>query len=415
MTAPLDTRSSIHVARQPILDAGRQVFGYELLYRADALETSCTLDGDVAASRVLTDALLGIGLETLTGGAFAFVNFTRALLLEGAADLLPRKNVVIELREDIAVDAAVVEACRALQKQGYYLALDDFVAGSDAEQLLPFVRFVKIDVLGTGPQSWTATARRLMSPTRRIIAERVERGEVAIEAQRAGCSLFQGFYFCRPATRSARALPAHRQAYLNLFSALNTPDLTIDALEQLIKRDVSLTVRVLRSINSAAFALEQPITSVRHALVLLGIQQVRQWASVWAMAGLSAGAPSEVVSVALVRARLCETLGRARFGADAAGELFLLGMCSILDVILDQPMEKAIAPLPLTERLKKALLGEPGAFRTVLDVAIARERGYWSSLPDMLEQASISDSLLSVAYLDALKWAQVLSSQVAVA
>ena len=416
MAVPLDTRSSIHIARQPILDTGRQVFGYELLYRADEVETTCNLEGDVAASRVLTDALLGIGLETLVGNAFAFLNFTRSLLLSGAAQLLPKKNVVIELREDIVVDRAIIEACEDLQKQGYLLALDDFVAGSEAEQLVPFARFIKIDVLGTmSSQPWSATARRLVAPTRRVIAERVERSDVAMEAHRAGCSLFQGFYFCRPATRTARALPAHRQAYLNLFAALNNPDLTIDSLEELIKRDVSLTIRVLRSINSAAFALEQPISTVRHALVLLGIQQVRQWASVWAMAGLSAGGPTEIVSVALVRARLCETLGRARFGADAAGEMFLLGMCSTLDVVLDMPMEKALATLPLSDRLKGALLGENGNLRSMLDIAIARERGYWSSLPDMLAQMKLSDSLLSVAYVDALKWAQLLSSQVAVA
>lgn len=409
MAVPSDARSFIHVARQPILNAQRHVFGYELLYRADELITHCNAAGDIAASRVLTDAFLGIGLETLTAGKPAFVNFTRELLLSEAALLLPKPSVVIELREDIAVDDEVVQACQDLQTRGYTLALDDFVAGSAAEALLPFVKFVKLDVLSS--PAWKTVARRLRTPDRRVVAERVERSDVAIEAQRAGCSFFQGYYFCRPETHSAPALPAFRQAYLNLFAALNQPDLTIASLESLVKQDVSLTVRVLRSINSAAYALEQPITSVRQALVLLGVQQVRRWAAVWAMAGLSAGVPPEVVAVTLLRARLCELLGRARYGEEAAAELFLLGMCSTLDVILDQPLERALASLPLSPRLRGALLGDSGEWRTLLDVVIARERGYWSSLHDMLPPLQISEATLSQGYLDAMQWTHQLSAE----
>ena len=413
MSVPLDTRSSIHVARQPILDSNRRVFGYELLYREAALDAACTTAGDIAGSRVITDALLGIGLDTLAPRSLAFINFTRPLLLSGAALLLPKASVVIELREDIAVDPAVIEACRDLQRQGYTFALDDFVPGSGAEALLPYAGYVKLDVLGA--PVWRQTARAVRTAQRRVVAERVERSEVVFDAQRAGCTLFQGYYFCRPATHSARALPAYRQAYMELFAALNRPDLTIAALEDLVKRDVSLTVRVLRSINSAAYALDQPVNNVRQALVLLGVQQVRQWAAVWAMAGLSAGAPSEVVAVTLLRARMCETLARSRHSDDEAGELFLLGMCSTLDVVLDMPMEQAIASLPLNPRVRGALLGDRGEWRAVLDLVIARERGYWNSLPEMLQALRMSDSLLSTAYVDALAWARDLTTQSAVA
>jgi EAL and modified HD-GYP domain-containing signal transduction protein len=362
---------------------------------------------------VLTDSMLGIGFDTLTFGVPAFINFTKPLLLSGGALLLPQRSVVIELREDVVVDDSVLDACRDLHRLGYALALDDYVAGSGAEALLPYAKFVKLDVLGS--PTWKATARALVGRDRRIIAERVEQREMAIEAQRAGCSLFQGFYFCRPETLSARALPAQRQAYMNLFAALNRPDLTIASLEDLVKRDVSLTVRILRSINSAAYSLEQPVTTLRQALVLLGIQQVRQWGAVWAMAGLSAGSTPEVITTTLLRARMCEILGRDRGSEETAGQLFLLGMCSTLDVILDQPMERALASLPLSEGVRSALLGTPGEWRALLDIVIARERGYWGGLPDMLRTLGLSDELLSAAYLDAVRWAHQLSSQGAVA
>ncbi len=413
MSVPLDTRQAIHVARQPILDANRQVFGYELLYREAALDGACTTEGDVAGSRVLTDALLGIGLDTLTDRTLAFINFTRAMVLGGAASLLPAQGVVIELREDIDVDQTLIDVVRELCVLGYTFALDDFVPGSAAEALLPFASFVKLDVLESS--AWRGAARRLRTGHRRVVAERVERSEVAIEAQRAGCSLFQGYYFCRPSTHSVRALPAYRQSYLDLFAALNRPELTIASLEDLVKRDLSLTMRVLRSINSAAYALESPISSVRQALVLLGVQQVRQWAAVWAMAGLSAGAPHELVAITLVRARMCELLGRRRGGDELAGELFLLGMCSTLDVVLEQPMEKVLSHLPVGSKIRETLVGGKGEWRPLLDAVIARERGYFSALPDMLAPLNVTEAQLSAAYLEALTWAHQLNTRSAVA
>jgi EAL and modified HD-GYP domain-containing signal transduction protein len=410
MTVALDPRSSVHIARQPIFDPQRRVFGYELLYRAEAQDRACTTSGDLAASRVLTDAILGIGLPTLTGGARAFVNFTKPLIVNGSALLLPADASVIEVREDVAVDAEVVEACRDLQARGYTLALDDFVPGSAAEALLPYAAIVKLDVLETQPHEWQRTARRFAALGKQVVAERVEANDVVSRATLAGCTLFQGFFFCRPATASVKVVPARRLAYLQLFSALNRPDLTIDTLEDLVKHDVSLSMRVLRSINSAAFALNNEVTSLRHALVLLGVQQVRQWASVWAMAGVNTGGTAEAVSVAILRARSCEALGRAWAGADAAGELFLLGMCSMLPAILDQPMERATADLPLSSVVRAALAGEAGPRRSILDAVIAYEQGEWDTSAETLQTVGVSEFLLATAYAEALQWARQLSA-----
>jgi c-di-GMP-related signal transduction protein len=415
MTVPLDPRQSVHIARQPILDANRKVCGYELLYRAPGADPAGAPSDDLVASRVLTDALQAIGLDALTGGAPAFLNFTRPLLLENAAALLAPKDVVIELRDDIVVDAEVIEACRDLKERGYTVALDDFVADSGAEALLPFATFIKLDVRDTPPIIWQPLAHRLASRSVHVVAERVETVDVVSQARDAGCTLFQGYYFCRPATQSAKALPARRLAYLNLFSAVNKPDLTIDELEDLVKRDVSLTMRVLRSINSAAFALGQQITSVRHALVLLGVQQVRKWASVWAMAGLNSGGTPEAVSVALLRARSCEVIGNKWSGPEAGAELFLLGMCSMLDAIVDQPMEKAIAGLHLTPRVREALLGGTGPMRTILDAVIAHEQGDWDQSAAIIETLGLPATLPATAYTDALRWARDISANAAAA
>jgi EAL and modified HD-GYP domain-containing signal transduction protein len=174
-------------------------------------------------------------------------------------------------------------------------------------------------------------------------------------------------------------------------------------------------MRVLRSINSAAFGFRQEITSVRHALVLLGVQQVRQWASVWAMAGLNSGGTPEAVSIALLRARSCEVVGNAWSGADAGAELFLLGMCSMLDTIVDQPMEKAIGGLQFTPGVRDALLGGSNAMRTILDAVIAHEEGDWDLAAQAIGRLGLPATLLPAAYADALRWARDISSTSAAA
>ena len=386
------------------------MLGYELLYRAHAMDLQCREAGDLMASRAFTDAILGIGLDRLTNGAPAFINFTRQLLIDQAALLLPAQSIVVELLESIVVDAEVIGACRDLHARGYTMALDDFVVGSAAEELLPYARFVKLDVLEVPAANWQPVARRFASKSMKVVAERVETFSVAASAREAGCSLFQGHYFCRPATQNAPALPASRIAYLNLFAALNQPDLSVAALEDLVKRDVSLSLRVLRSINSAGFGLGQPIRSLRHALVMLGVQQVRKWASVWAMAGVNAGNPPELVSVALLRARTCEIIGEAWGGAEAGCELFLLGMCSLLDAILDQPMERALSGLQLSAAVREALLGSQNTRRSILDAVVAYEQGHWDEAAATLAALNVPASLLATAYADALCWARELAA-----
>jgi EAL and modified HD-GYP domain-containing signal transduction protein len=203
-------------------------------------------------------------------------------------------------------------------------------------------------------------------------------------------------------------MPARRLAYVQLLIALNTPDLSFDDLENLVKHDVSLSYRVLRSANSAAFAVVREITSIRSALVFLGMDQIRKWASVWAMAGLSGGEAPGAVSLALVRARGCERIGELIAGSDSGG-LFLLGLCSLLDVILRQSMEVALADMPLPTPVREALLGAQNSSRTALDAIIAYERGEWDAAGELIEQLGLGRSTLPSIYADAVRWARTLS------
>lgn len=398
------------VARQPILDAHGKLFAYELLYRNTAEASECTLDEDRASANVLTDGLLAFGLKTLANGHPLFINLTRHWLIEDVALLLPMPYVVLELTERIAADDETIAACRRLRAAGYALALDDFEEGSPAEAFVPYASYVKIDVLTTPQQQAAAQARRFRQRGIRPLAEKVETRAAADWAASVGYELFQGHYFARPTTFTTRVLPPQRAAYLDLLGAINAPDITIDALEMLVKRDPALSHRVLRCLQSASWGLRRDVASIREALILLGIEPVRRWASVWALAGLSSGKPGEVVNMALIRARMCEQIAVDRWGQPEGGAHYLLGLCSLLDVLLDQSIAVAIEDLPLQPAIRAALHGTPGPARSLLDSVIAYEQGDWPRALDAASTAGIDMVSIADAYGDALAWAQSLNA-----
>jgi EAL and modified HD-GYP domain-containing signal transduction protein len=205
-------------------------------------------------------------------------------------------------------------------------------------------------------------------------------------------------------------MPARRLAYLGLLQALNREDLTVDQLEDLVKHDVSLSYRVLRSINSWVYGLRHEVTSIRHALVLLGLDQIRKWASVWALAGLNSSGTQETVTVALLRARCCELIGTTLVGPDEGASFFLLGLCSLLDVIVGRPLADALADMPLPVSINDALLGTPNQARQVLDAVVAYEQGKWNEALAAMDQLQLPVSALPEVYADALRWARELTN-----
>ena len=406
--ATRDSRTALYIARQPILDESGLVFGYELLYRGAPGDTSCAARSDLASASVITTAMLDLGLGTLTGGRRAFLNVTGSLVIEQIDALVPPNDVVLELLETIDVTDELIAACRKLKAKGYVLALDDFVAGSDAEALLPYVSFVKVDVLQTPMPEAAELARRFKPLGVTMLAEKVESRDVYEYTRDAGYTLFQGYYFCKPVLQMGAAIPAHQMVYIRLLAALSNPDLSMLDLEALVKQDVSLSLRVLRFVNSAAVPIRTEVGSIRQALLLIGIEPIRKWASVWCLAGLNRGATPELTTLALVRARSCELIGEQSRLLDAS-ELFVVGLFSLLDVLLSRTMADALDNLPLPPSTADALLGRRNKERLVLDAVIAYESGEWDAASDAAANAGIDAAVLPAAYTTALRWAQDIS------
>lgn len=401
---------AVHFARQPILDIRGSVFGFELLYRATAGADTCTEPDDQATARVLIDALLSIGFDALTDGRPAFINFTTTTLLSDVAMQVPPSQLAIEIIETVPITQDVIDACRRLHERGYALGLDDFVPDSPAEALLPYVSFVKMDVLQTPTEALAAVATRMRPKGIRLIAEKVETREMQQSVHALGYQWFQGFYYCRPSGLSTKAVSPQQQTYLRLLAALAREDLTVAELEDLVKSDASLALRVLRAVNSPAVGLCREITSLRQALVLLGRERVRQWASVWTLAGLNSATEAQLLMTALLRARCCEEVGGHAHGRVSAGEYFLLGLCSLLDAVLRRPMADVLEGVPLPAIIRDALLGTPNQPRLVLDTVTAYARGDWSGATALARRAGIPFQTLSQAYADALRWTRAMSA-----
>jgi EAL and modified HD-GYP domain-containing signal transduction protein len=405
---PFSRARATYVARQPILDSNRKVFGYELLYRAGAEDVACTASPDMASASVLSDALLNIGFETLTDGRKGFMNVTRSLLLNDGGSLAPRGQSVLELLETIEAEPAVIDQCRALKSAGHTLALDDFVPMSGAERLLPYVKIVKVDVLATAPETRARVAQRLLPRGITMLAEKVETAEMYEEALADGYSLFQGYFFCKPKTLRAGPLPPSRLAHLQVLAAVNQPDVTVTMVEEVVKREASLSYKLLRCVNSAAAGIHQEIHSIRQAILLLGMDRIRTWASVWAMAGINGRNTTEVVTIAVLRARCCELLCKV-LGEDTGQELFLLGLCSLLDAMLGQPLANVVPGLPLSKETRGALLGQDNQARRVLDAVIMQERGAWERAEEAAFRAGLSGADLAVAHAEALRWGHTIT------
>lgn len=395
----------VFLARQPILDRQRHVYAYELLFRASPDTPTAEMASSVATARVITDAMIAFDLDTITHRRPAFINVTRDLLLAGIPTTLPAKRFVIELLEDIEADDDVVAACETLKRAGYQIALDDFQLTDRTAPLLALANFVKVDFLATAD---AAERQRIVAAAREHqctpIAEKIETIDQFDAALAEGFQYFQGYFFGRPVTKGARDIPADKIAHLRLLRALHDPDLTVLQLEALVKHDASLCFRVLRTVNSAAFGQATEIESIKQALVLMGIDTVRRWVSLWVMAGLNERAHPEVIDMASIRARSCELLAMRQTGPESASAGFLLGMCSMLDAILARPMEAVLSQLPLPKETQAALRGEDTQARRLLDCAIAYERGEWDRCLELAHKAGFDPTALPAAHRDALKW-----------
>jgi len=394
------------IARQPIFDTKGRVYAYELLFRSGLHNYFDCDDQDHAAASVIANSNLLFNLEEMTGGTKAFINCTRKVLVEDLMETLPRQLAVVEVLEDIEPDDAIIAACQRLKNQGYILALDDFVYHENFEPLLDLADIIKVDFLLSDVAEQERLAKTMIPRGIKMLAEKVETHEVYEQAKKMGYQLFQGYFFAKPIIISRKDIPTNKIQFLRILKDIHAPEVDFKKLALTIQSEVSLSYKLLKLINSAAFALRHKVTSILQALSLLGLREIRSWVSLLSIASMADDKPAELVVSSLIRARLCEQLAQPCKIGDRQSSMFLMGLFSLLDAIMSRPIDEILQEITVEKDIMEALVGTPGTLRTILDLVIAMEKGEWEQVSNLAAELQIEEQSLSATYLDAVKWAQ---------
>ncbi len=395
-----------YVARQPIFDREEKVFGYELLFR-DGLENAFSGDRD-EASRATLDRSLLMGLDVLCDGRRAFVNCTRDTLIKGLVTLLPSTSTVVEVLETVPADPDVVAACHRLKEAGYTIALDDYVANDPREALAEIADIIKVEMQLTTEAQRTALMKQFGPWRCRMLAEKIETRAQFVRARDQGFVYFQGYFFRRPEMMHTHDMPANQMNFLRMLQEVSRPDLDLSELEKLVKAEASVCYRLLRYLNSAIFSFQSEIHSVRHALSILGERDTRRWVRLVAAVSAGQDKPSDLLLSALVRGRFGELLAaRVRHGES---DLFLLGLLSLIDAMLEMPMPEVLEKIPLDHETKAVLLGQPSVLRPVFQLMLAHESGEWAAAGELSARLHLDSERVAGDYWQAQQWAREVSN-----
>lgn len=406
----INSPSYSYVARQPIFDTNMKIYAYELLFRAGMTDLFPDIDGDTATSELISNTYLMSDIQKFSGGKKIFMNFTRNLLLKKIPLLFPEDSTVVEILENVGVEDSVLKACREIAQKGHLIALDDSIYNPTLEPFIALAHIIKFDFRQSTSAQIEHDIRRLDKYKVKILAEKVETYMEFKTALELGFHYFQGYFFAKPEIIKSKKLTTPKINLLRIISAINRSELDFDQLERLIARDVTVSFKLLRYVNSAYFRRAVEISSIKQAILFLGESEIKRFISLMAMAKLAEGKPDELIRLSAIRARFCELLGKYFGWSDSEGELFTMGLFSLIDAILDDSMENIMRKLPLSESIQDALVLERGKLIQYLRMVRSYEKGQWQSVSRCADILNIEEDRLPKLYLEALEWGQLLAS-----
>ncbi|RZB36415.1 MAG: hypothetical protein SRB2_02240 [Desulfobacteraceae bacterium Eth-SRB2] len=395
----------VYVARQPIFKKNKKLYGYELLFRGGMSNVFPDIDGDTATSKLLSNSFLNIGIDQLTGGKVAFINFTQELLIKKIPMMFPVENMMVEILEDVSPNKEVVSACLDIFRAGYAIALDDFVFKDELKPLIKLAQIIKIDFMLSPIEEIRQLVNMLKGSKIKLLAEKIETYDEFEKALSMGFTYFQGYFFSKPEILSSKEIAPSKITMLQIVGEANKKDCSFDKLEKLINRDVSISYKLLRYINSAFFKRACEISTIKHAIVLLGEKEIKRFISLVTTAELASNKPDELVRTSIIRARFCELLGlNSRNGKDVS-ELFLMGLFSLIDAMLDNTMGNIMKNLPLSKNIKQALIEAKGELVDYLRFVSFYETANWDQCSLINSKMRVDEDKIPEFYQDAVNWA----------
>jgi EAL and modified HD-GYP domain-containing signal transduction protein len=400
------SHDEVFIGRQPIVDTQQRIIGYELLFREHADSTSAHISDDLlAGAQVIVNTLSNMGAEWLLGDKIAFMNVSAGVLQSDHIELLPARRMVLDLLEDVLPTPEVMERLQALKQLGFTLSLDRFDGNPERAPLLGMVDFVKIDLLHTPPQQLASLAALVKQHPVKLVAEKVETKAAFNTCMGLNFDLFQGFHFAHPETLTARVINPSQTLVLELLNQVrNNAD--VSEIEKGFKRDVALSFKLLRYINSVGFGLSCEIQSIKHALAILGYQQLYRWLTLLVVTANEGWTPPALMKTAITRGRLTELLGQDFLNKSERDNLFIVGIFSLLDAMLEMPMEQILEKILLPEPIAEALLHRDGVYGPFLQLAEACEGSNVEHIRALAESLTLDPERVNAAHLQALSWVE---------
>ena len=397
----------LHVARQPIFDASKTVIAYELLHRDSRLVNEyAAQDADQATSSVLTSSFLTLGLDTLTEGKMAYVNFTQYLLTQGIPTLLPQEQLGIELSPEILYHEDALQAACQLKAAGYTIALDGFTKEHIGCAAMGLADIIKINVQCVSTEEQIALLDIKGAGKIRYLAKNVECDAAFDAARRMGYALYQGYFFAHPVIYTANTIPVSRLGYIQLIRAVNEERPDFQNIVVAIENDVAMSLETVKLVNSAYFARRYKIHSVKQAIVTLGIEGVRKWVALSTLTKLGKNKPDVLVSSSLIRSKFLELVAKAMGQSNRAPEFYMLGLFSLLDALTGCPFEQILSSLNISDEVKAVLTqGEKfSALANAYGLMLSYERGRWPEAGNFAQSLNLSMSTVADIYISALRW-----------
>lgn len=397
---------NIYVARQPIFDVQGEVIAYELLYRDNEQNFYAnTLQDSVATSILLLNSYLNFGISLLTDNKKGFVNFGPNLIMDDIPKLLSNDTIVIELLESVKPTPELIRKVIELKEAGYIIALDDYVSGYEHEEILDLCDIVKVDFIDNTKKQIRTICGELVKKNKILLAEKVETQEEFDWASKIGFEFFQGFFFAKPVVIKGKKLEGTAYNYIQISSELEKTEPDYKKISDIIESDVSLAYKLLKLVNSS-FSLINDITSIKHCISILGLDAFQKWFTLATLHQLNDNKPSEVLKTGMIRMKFMESIGNFSVYQQHLHPLRLIGVLSVIDYLLEKPLDEVLSELPISDKIKDTLLLQPTIYSGAYNVILSYEKGDFESASKYAEQIKLDFSLIPDLYLDAVKWSE---------
>ncbi|MCI2284820.1 HDOD domain-containing protein [Colwellia sp. MSW7] len=397
-----------YIARQPILNIKQETVAYELLFRDGKSNTFPSINPDQATSKIIVDNQLRLGLEEVTGNLPAYINFHAEALIHRFPSFLDPKKIVVEILEDVAITDELLAVCKSLKQKGYTLALDDYIFDPQWDVFLPYIDILKVDVLELSMLDISRSLSRLKDYKFTLLAEKIETKKVFEQLKLLGFTLFQGYFFAKPEMLRKKNILSSKKHIMDLMEHANRPEFDFDAISEVFSKDVVLTYKLLRFINSPGYGPSKEICSLKHALIYIGDLELKKFIALLVLADLAEGKPDQIIRVSLIRAKFCEKIASIKKIDQNPPTAFLTGMLSHIDGVLDQSITEVMNILPVHKEIKTALIERNNYLAIYLALSLALEQGKWQQAKRIANKIKLMDEEYLNAYQESIHWSDAM-------